>query len=402
MRGWLIAVLMLPGWVQAQALLSGTVRDSLTQQPLPFASVFLVNTTRGTTTDAQGRYALPAVPPGRYEMAATSLGYRLRRRALVVGNTPLSLHFTLLPAPQALGEVVVRAHPALATDYQRFEALFLGTSSFSRQCVVRNPAAAQVDFDASAQVLTASAPAHPLVVDNQALGYQLTFYDLHFRAVFREEQVSYTTGSQVVFRELPGTTRQQQRWAANRARAYRGSLLHFLRGARTEQLVREGFRLQRLQRMPNRQWAAADSLVRARQKAGAILRQRDLPASTWQHLLEPHVRSILYPAYLPPDSVRHPTADGRVWLRFRDLLAVTYDEERPDPDYHLPGAVSGQPHPRYQESVVRLLVAEGVELAANGVPARPLALVTEGYWSFEKIGELLPLDYVPPGPLGRP
>ncbi|MEJ7659882.1 MAG: carboxypeptidase-like regulatory domain-containing protein [Hymenobacter sp.] len=44
----------------AQAGLSGTVRDSVTRQPLPFASVFLANTTLGATTNEQGHYVLPA------------------------------------------------------------------------------------------------------------------------------------------------------------------------------------------------------------------------------------------------------------------------------------------------------------------------------------------------------
>ncbi|MEJ7659881.1 MAG: hypothetical protein WKG07_09765 [Hymenobacter sp.] len=43
------------------------------------------------------------------------------------------------PAAEALDEVVVRPRPALADDYQRFLELFLGTSSFARQCQVRNP-----------------------------------------------------------------------------------------------------------------------------------------------------------------------------------------------------------------------------------------------------------------------
>ncbi len=106
--------------------------------------------------------------------------------------------------------------------------------------------------------------------------------------------------------------------------------------------------------------------------------------------------SILYKPYLPPDSVRRADAGGRVWLRFRDLLAVTYDGERPDASFRLPGAVSGRPLPRYQESVLHLLQPPAAEVEPNGVTSQPLALLTEGYWGFEKIGELLPLDYLPP------
>lgn len=396
MRLAILLLLLLPAWARAQATLTGTVRDSLTQQPLPFAGVFLVNTTLGATADARGHYVLPGVPPGRYVLAAAALGYRLRAQALVLpGGAPL-LDFALQPTPSALGEVVVRASPRVAADYQRFRAAFLGASSFSRQCVVRNPAAVQVAYDPATYCLTARVPAHPLVVDNQALGYQLSFYDLDLRAVFDGEAVTVTTRSQVVFKELPGTARQRRRWAANRLRAYRGSWLHFLRSAYTGQLVRQGFRLQRLQRRPNRAWVQADSLVRTYQRTGQLQALQALPPATRQHLAAPHTLSVLHQAFLPPDSVRCVATDGRVRLCYRQLLAVTYDEEHPDPASRLPGAVSGRRRPRYQESVLRPLPPQGVELAANGVLAQPLQLLTEGYWGFEKIGELLPLDYQPP------
>lgn len=397
MRGaWVLLLWLLPSRVAAQASLSGTVRDSVTQQPLPFASVFLVNTTLGATTNEQGRYVLPAVPAGRYEVAATYLGHRLRQQPVVVGSAALTIDLALPPAAQALGEVVVRSRPALADDYQRFLELFLGTSSFARQCQVRNPTDVQVEYDPAARVLTAGTARQPLLIDNLALGYRLTLYNLSFRADFAEQSATLTTLSQVIFKELSGAARQQKQWAANRQRAYQGSFMHFLRSAFTGEVVQQGFRLQRLQRLPNRRWATADSLVRARQATGEILNQNSLPPSVWQQLSEPHTLSILYKPYLPPDSIRRAEASGRVWLRFRDLLAVTYEGERPDANYRLPGAASGRALPRYQESVLHLQPPPAAEIEPNGVSTQPLTLLTEGYWGFEKIGELLPLDYLPP------
>ncbi|RZK93708.1 MAG: carboxypeptidase-like regulatory domain-containing protein, partial [Hymenobacter sp.] len=131
----------------AQVTISGTVRDSLTHQPLPFASVFLANTTRGATTDAQGHYALAGVPAGRYELAATYVGYRLKQRPLVVADRNELVDVSLPPAAQQLAEVVVRPNPHRAADYQRFLELFLGTSTLAKQCRVRNPDAVQIDYD---------------------------------------------------------------------------------------------------------------------------------------------------------------------------------------------------------------------------------------------------------------
>ncbi len=263
MRSVLVFLLLLPGLAAAQASLSGTVRDSLTRQPLPFASVFLANTTRGATTDAQGHYVLPNVPAGHYALSATYLGYQLRQQAVAVAGSLISLDINLLPAAQQLGEVIVRPNPNRAADYQRFLELFLGTSTFARQCEVRNPGAVFLDFDPAHNRLTARVP-HALQVDNLALGYRLLFYDFDFAADFENESVRVTTLSRVVFQELPGPTGQQRRWAANRQRAYQGSFLHFLRSAYAGQLTADGFQLQRLRRLPNHRRAVADSILRAR------------------------------------------------------------------------------------------------------------------------------------------
>lgn len=380
--------------VRAQTTLRGTVRDSLTRQPLPFASVFLANTTRGVTTDAQGQYTLPNVPAGSYELAATYLGYQLRQRPLVVaaGAGPAQFDIQLVASAQRLAEVVVRPNPHRAADYQRFLELFLGTSTRAKQCRVRDPDAVRVDYDADQNTLTASVP-HALEVDNLALGYRLTFYDLAFRADFAEQGMTVTSLSHLAFRELPGGAARQRRWAANRQRAYLGSYLHFLRSVYTNTTAEAGFEVQRLRRVPNRRRAAADSLRRQLLAAGQLLGQASVPDSIWRLLEQPRSLSYLFAPLLPPAGFRRAAA-GRVWLRFPDLLAITYPHARPDANYQqlsltlTPG--------REQASLLHLQQGPEAELDASGAPVEPLSLLTEGYWGFAQAGDLLPLDYLPP------
>ncbi len=150
------------------------MRDSLTQQPLPFASVFLANTTLGATTSEQGRFSFPHVPAGTYDLVVSYVGYRLSKQTITVGLQPQELALRLSPSANRLGEVVVHARPTRPADYQRFVELFLGSTTFSQQCRIRNPKAVRMDYDATKQELTASADEF-VQVDNQALGYRLTF-----------------------------------------------------------------------------------------------------------------------------------------------------------------------------------------------------------------------------------
>ena len=384
----LLFLLLCPviGW--SQAAISGQVRDSLTQAPLPFASVFLANTSLGTTTDAEGRFRLANVQPGHYDLGVSYVGYRLFNQSVNLTG-PLIINPLVAPLAQQLAEIVVRPEPNRPDDYQRFLELFLGGSTLSRQCRVLNPDGVRVRYDPQQNALTASVP-HALEVDNPALGYRLTFYQLDFRAEFIDQSVAVTLLTQVVFKDLPGSARQQKRWASNRQKAYLGSYQHFLRSIYANRVAEEGFRVQKLRRVPNPRRLAADEALRE------LHRQRStapLPDSLLRALREPREMAYLFKAALPPDSLRRTEpASNRVWLRFRDLLAVTYEREAPDVNYRRPGPNFTSVRPRYQESVVHLQQPEA-EVEAIGALVVPLAVLNEDYWGFEKIGELLPLDY---------
>ena len=96
----LLLVLSAPAMAQVSAALSGRVTDQ-TGAGLPGATVTAKNTDMGisreTVTDAAGRYELPALPVGRYEVGATKSGFAAAIRSgivLVVGQdaaTDLSL-----------------------------------------------------------------------------------------------------------------------------------------------------------------------------------------------------------------------------------------------------------------------------------------------------------------------
>src|SRR5216110_1678487 len=77
-------VLLLISWVvtghaQTEGAISGTVTDS-SGAAVPGATVTVTNTatsgTRNTTTNAEGLYTFPAVPPGSYELKVELQGFK--------------------------------------------------------------------------------------------------------------------------------------------------------------------------------------------------------------------------------------------------------------------------------------------------------------------------------------
>ena len=74
---FLLLVLLTPSvWAQAPKLtLTGRVLDGETNEPVPFATVFVPGTRMGTTSDVDGHFKL-AVEAGVDSLAATAMGFQ--------------------------------------------------------------------------------------------------------------------------------------------------------------------------------------------------------------------------------------------------------------------------------------------------------------------------------------
>ncbi|WP_080240423.1 TonB-dependent receptor domain-containing protein [Spirosoma rigui] len=103
-------------------VISGSLIDSATRQPVPFATVAVRNADAllaGTTTDSAGAFRLPSLALGNYTLTLSSVGYRSRNQsvtlsadqpAAVVGAIPLRSE------SRTLGEVTVAAQKALIEE----------------------------------------------------------------------------------------------------------------------------------------------------------------------------------------------------------------------------------------------------------------------------------------------
>jgi iron complex outermembrane receptor protein len=89
-----------------QAAVRGTILDAQSQQPLPGVSVAVPGTATGTTTDANGRFAL-AMPSGARELIVSFIGYSAQQVRVPADGRALTVR--LEAAPVSLQGVVVSA-----------------------------------------------------------------------------------------------------------------------------------------------------------------------------------------------------------------------------------------------------------------------------------------------------
>ncbi|AIZ63307.1 hypothetical protein PK28_05640 [Hymenobacter sp. DG25B] len=383
--------------------LTGQVLDASTRQPLAFATVFLANTTHGTATDSTGHFTLTGFPGGQYEVVVSFVGYELYKRTLDLQGPTVLPRVSLKPAAQ-LSEVVVRPGKNRRADYQKFIAQFIGTTTFSKQCRIENPEDVVVINDPGSGELVAVAPRNLRIV-NQALGYRITYHQFNFKVNYHFNRLAFVGAP--VFEELQSAdVQQQQRWQENRRRAYLGSLPHFLRSVRENRLPEEGYVVQTLVSEPS-----SDAAKQRAALAGDSLAQVFSP--------EPSILVRVYKQPLMASQLRsEDAASGRVKLQFPASLRVTYQGEKPDNVYVMRmanarrnavqeasskqwstaksgTAVGSLPYQEVQEVSQLWLLGPEAVILSNGYLSNPLSLMVDGYWAFEKVGEALPLDYVP-------
>lgn len=98
------------------ATLTGTVRDSATHAPLPYATVVLPDLRRGDLTDLYGRFAVSDLPTGPVRIRISYVGYRTASREIVLRDAANRGPDVLLsPTPVTLKSHVDMPRPSLET-----------------------------------------------------------------------------------------------------------------------------------------------------------------------------------------------------------------------------------------------------------------------------------------------
>jgi hypothetical protein len=77
----ILLAVALPALADDKGTITGKVTDKRTGHALPFANVALVGVPRGGLTDSEGRFSIPGVPVGTYDVKVQFLGYKPETQA---------------------------------------------------------------------------------------------------------------------------------------------------------------------------------------------------------------------------------------------------------------------------------------------------------------------------------
>jgi hypothetical protein len=355
---FILSFLLSPFKLVAQTtyfLVKGKVVDKNTKAPLAGASVFAQNTTIGEASDNEGNFSI-RLPEGGYSLVTTFTGYETETVRVNSSTQNDSLLFELNPEEKSLEAVTISITTEVKDGWEKYGSFFInnfiGQTNFSKQCVIKNPEVLHFYFSKKRNRLKVLAK-EPLIVENFSLGYTLKFAIDSFTNDY-DTKTNLFIGYPL-FETMQGTPEQQETWKANRAIAYKGSLLQFMRSFHRRTLDEDGFELQFIVKNNGE-----DYPIRLGNLYAALNYQKDDSTQTVE--------------FFPNQS----------------QVALIYKKAAPEKNYF---DIDSTAKKNFQLSTLIFPKGESFFIDQNGYFYNQEDLITNGYLGFKKIGDMLPYDY---------
>jgi len=116
--------------------IKGRVYNSINNEPVPFANIFIEGTPLGATSDLEGNYILTNLKPGTYSVVCSFIGFKRQISFEVPVNSvrTTTLDFALVEESTALNQVVITASP-----FNKREESPVSLRTISSSEIYRNP-----------------------------------------------------------------------------------------------------------------------------------------------------------------------------------------------------------------------------------------------------------------------
>jgi hypothetical protein len=372
---------------------------------IPNASVFISGTSLGTITDTAGNFELNGIPSGNFELIISSVTYTTIVYPFSTDKLPLKLTLQMEPKVEELTEVTVMPYDPKGWDNwgTLFLENFLGTSYAGKQCRIVNKKAVRFRYNQTTKVLSVVAD-EPLIIENDFLGYTLN-YQLEEFTFDQANRTIFYYGYSFFKDKSENKGRVPSRYTQRRLETYNGSMAHFMRALYHDQLSAEGFELRRLVLEPNYEKERVKKIMAAQSRRNissggkTVLKLGLAPSADstayWQRVMQQANETRRYSDLLTADSVLLPAEDSMKRLSFTNYLQITYKNGLEEAAYVKSKFLSRKV--TYPLSIIFLKNESELFIFPNGYYYPPQVIFSMEYWGWsEKIGRMLPIDYVAP------
>ncbi len=338
--------------------IEGAIREVGTNEPIAGAQIFLNGTTIGTTSNKDGEFRLNNIPDGIYELNVSLLGFENVSTTINTNSLAPYYNFLLEEKIYEMDQVTIRPNlKEWKENFEEFRKNFIGSGPFSDNTKIKNPEILSFDFDPYEKTLTATAYGE-LLIENKDLGYLIIYYlDLF--------EINYGKGSSLYFGRpffQPLSSRRKstkKKWLSNREVAYQGSFLHFTK-----------------------------ALIKGNSRELGYISKGEKREEKARYISKDEIDPSLY--FYPVDSTTY-------MFKFINFINIANEAEEEDKTYlsYIWNPLSRNPRTLVQNQVSSFtLTQDSVLIDKSGYIFDPLAVLLDGYWSFERVSDMMPLDYV--------
>lgn len=336
-----ILIINLSVELSAQKLSSQLV-DRESSEPIAYASVFLSNTSIGTLSDENGFFQLDLAGLAEAELVVSHLAYELYSMNLKKASD-LGPVIYLNQIEKKLEDVVIEEKYGANRKklLRKFRKAFLGQSSNSNKSAILNPESIII-FKKNDSIFAESLG--PIKVSNPALGYEVQFYLEDFQ-LSKDQSLSYK--GKVLFEELAPETEISKKVSRQRIKSYLLSSRNFYPAL---------FR---------------DSLEESKYEIGYVPNLKEDGSFTFT-AIEPTDLDIR-------KGIKSDTLflDGYLAIVNKRLTSFWDRFKQKN---------------KYPSSIIRSLSGYFL-VSKNGILLNPEDIEEYGYWTRQRVAELLPLDY---------
>jgi hypothetical protein len=198
------------------------------------------------------------------------------------------------------------------------------------------------------------------MIENKALGFNIK-YTLDSFTHFYDTQVSLYTGYPLFEEMTAANNEQKNNWELARQKAYKGSILHFMRSIYKKELKEEGFEIQLLATYKDRD-VEKDTALKLKNIYPALNYQKDDSTQTVEIKPNQNKIGVFY--------IREKPAQG--WL----------DENKNEPA-------------DFQFSILNFTSGLSIVIEQNGYYFEQNDISISEYWTWDKVADQLPYNYVP-------
>ena len=342
---------------------TGVVKEKGSGLPLPFANVFINNSTLGAAADAEGKFVIQGKIPDEFELVASFVGYKTASQTVIrKGRQSVFQSFELEFLEDNLSEVELKARRDRnwERNFRRFREVFLAVPDdpYGRDIEIENPWV--LDFENVKNEkgfnYTKATANLPLKVVNKALGYRVDYYLQDFR-MLRNASRFY---GQAFYQELDSEdSLTEMQWKEAREMNYRNSTRHLALSLLLRNAGVQGFDLYH---------NVSESSLRNRTNDVVEELNKSIVPLSINALYNKPLGNGVYRIYLP----------GRVEI---------HHSTKPWPnDYYT----------NYYHAISWMDAPSGFfDVDRNGTLINPTQLVLSGYIGRQRLARSLPLDFVP-------